>query len=192
MTVATPTTPAMPVTVRPAVPADAEHLSAFARRVFDETFAADNSAADMAAYLDSAFTPALQSAELGDPRAAILLAEATADAEEGQAALAGYAHLVFGGAAPACVAGPAPAELKRFYVDRAFQGRGAAARLMDAAIATAVARGARTLWLGVWERNARAIAFYGKRGFADVGAQRFVLGSDVQTDRVLARAIGAG
>lgn len=180
----------MPVTVRPATPDDAERLSAFARRTFDETFAADNTPADMAAYLDSAFTPALQAAELHDPRAAILVAEAAADAEDdGAPAIAGYAHLVFGGDAPAGVAGPAPAELKRFYVDRTFHGRGAAAHLMDAAIATALARGARTLWLGVWERNARAIAFYERRGFADVGAQRFVLGSDVQTDRVMARAI---
>lgn len=182
----------MPVTVRSAVPADAERLSAFARRVFDETFAADNAPADMAAYLDSAFTPALQGAEVRDPGAAILLAEVAADAAgDGRLALAGYAHLVLDGDAPACVAGPAPAELKRFYVDRALHGRGVAAHLMDAAIATAAARGARTLWLGVWERNARAIAFYAKHGFADVGAQRFVLGSDVQTDRVMARAIGA-
>ncbi len=183
----------MPVTVRPATIADAERLSAFARRVFDETFGADNTPADMAAYLDSAFTPALQAAELRDPDAAILLAEAEVDAEgNGRPAIAGYAHLVLRGEAPACVGGPAPAELRRFYVDRALHGRGAAGLLMDAAVATAAAHGARTLWLGVWERNARAIAFYAKRGFADVGAQRFVLGADVQTDRVLARAIAHG
>lgn len=182
----------MPVTVRPATPADAARLSAFARRSFDETFGADNTPADMGEYLDSAFTPARQATELRDADAAILVAEVAAAAEgDGQPAIAGYAHLVLGGDAPPCVAGPAPAELKRFYVDRAFHGRGIAAHLMDAAIATAVARGARTLWLGVWERNARAIAFYAKRGFADVGAQRFVLGSDVQTDRVMMRAIGA-
>jgi len=181
----------MAVTVRPATPADAERLSAFARRAFDETFGADNAPADMAAYLDATFAPALQAAELRDPDAAILLAEAAADEEgDGRPVLAGYAHLVFRGDAPSCVGGPAPAELKRFYVDRALHGRGVAAHLMDAALATAAARGARTLWLGVWERNARAIAFYAKRGFADVGAQRFVLGADVQTDRVMARAIG--
>ena len=60
---------------------------------------------------------------------------------------------------------------------------------MDAAVEAAAARGARTLWLGVWERNARAIAFYAKCGFADVGAQPFTLGADVQTDRVMALAL---
>ena len=181
----------MPVSIRPGTPADADRLSAFARRVFDATFAADNAPAHMAAYLDAAFTPARQAAELHAPDATILLAEAQGDArEDGGRALAGYAHVVLGGDAPACVAGPAPAELKRFYVDPAFHGGGTAGHLMDAAIAAAVARGARTLWLGVWERNARAIAFYAKRGFADVGAQRFVLGADVQTDRVMQRPIG--
>ena len=181
----------MPLHVRPATPDDAERLSAFARRVFDETFRDDNAPADMAAYLDSAFTPARQAAELRAPEATILLAEAVAEPRDGGApVLAGYAHLVFGGAAPADVAGPAPAELKRFYVDRPFHGGGVATLLMDATIDAAVARGARTLWLGVWERNARAIAFYARRGFADVGAQRFALGGDVQTDRVMARAIG--
>jgi hypothetical protein len=56
--------------------------------------------------------------------------------------------------------------------------------------AHAVALDAKTLWLGVWERNARGIAFYRKAGFADVGAQEFVLGTDVQSDRVMLRPVG--
>jgi ribosomal protein S18 acetylase RimI-like enzyme len=45
--------------------------------------------------------------------------------------------------------------------------------------------GARTIWLGVWERNARAIAFYHKQGFVQAGTQRFLLGDDLQTDWVM-------
>ena len=41
------------------------------------------------------------------------------------------------------------------------------------------------LWLGVWERNPRAQAFYRKSGFADVGSQVFLVGTDAQTDRVM-------
>ena len=44
---------------------------------------------------------------------------------------------------------------------------------------------ATTMWLGVWERNARAQAFYRKHGFGKVGRQVFVVGSDPQTDDVL-------
>jgi hypothetical protein len=43
----------------------------------------------------------------------------------------------------------------------------------------------------VWERNARAIAFYVKCGFRDVGSQPFLVGSDLQTDRVMARVISS-
>ena len=61
---------------------------------------------------------------------------------------------------------------------------------MAAAVEAARAAGARTLWLGVWERNARAIAFYRKSGFDEVGTQTFVLGADHQRDLVLARSLG--
>jgi ribosomal protein S18 acetylase RimI-like enzyme len=62
--------------------------------------------------------------------------------------------------------------------------------LMAAAAELGRLRGSRTLWLGVWERNDRATAFYRKVGFTDVGTQTFVLGADHQRDLVLARAIG--
>ena len=68
-------------------------------------------------------------------------------------------------------------------------GRGVAHALMGAALDAARARGAKTLWLGVWERNQRAVAFYGKYGFSRVGEHTFVLGSDAQTDWLLARPL---
>jgi RimJ/RimL family protein N-acetyltransferase len=46
-------------------------------------------------------------------------------------------------------------------------------------------RGAKTLWLGVWERNHRARAFYAKCGFRDVGDHIFLFGTDPQTDLVM-------
>ena len=68
-------------------------------------------------------------------------------------------------------------------------GQGVAQTLMAAAVETARSGGARTLWLGVWERNERAIAFYRKSGFEDAGTQTFVLGTDHQRDFVLARPL---
>ena len=135
----------------------------------------------MERYVAEHFGPALQEAELRDPRPITLVAEA-----DGRAA--GYAQLA-SGAAPPVVTGPAPIEIVRFYVDSPWHGRGVAQTLMGAAVAAARTAGSRTLWLGVWERNARAIAFYRKCGFADVGTQVFVLGSDHQRDLVLARPL---
>lgn len=60
---------------------------------------------------------------------------------------------------------------------------------MAAAAGEADRRGAPTLWLGVWERNAREIAFYAKCGFEDVGSHTFMIGTDAQVDRVMAAGV---
>jgi ribosomal protein S18 acetylase RimI-like enzyme len=186
-------TAAMPILVRPATVADAPRLSQLGATTFRETFAAENTPEDMAHYLAESFTPERQAAEITDPAGAVLLAErrgTRGDADDAEdAELVGYAHLV-SGPAPAAVQGPAPLELKRLYVARAWHGRGVAQALMDAALDVARTRGAQTVWLGVWERNPRAVAFYAKYGFARVGEHSFVLGADRQTDWVLARPLG--
>jgi ribosomal protein S18 acetylase RimI-like enzyme len=171
-------------TIRRGTPADAGALSRFAERTFRDAFAADNRPQNLEQYVSRAYGRAQQTLELSDPRIVTLLLE---DA----GALAGYAQLR-GGEPPTCVSGPAPLELWRFYVDRPWQGTGAAQALMAAADEAAVALGAGTLWLGVWERNERAKAFYRKSGFVDVGTQPFILGSESQTDRVMARGLLAG
>jgi GNAT superfamily N-acetyltransferase len=170
--------------VRPATLADAPRLSQLGAATFRETFEHENSPEDMARYLAEAFTPERQAAEIADPSSVVLVAEHRGNAEEAE--LIGYAQLV-SGPAPAAVQGPAPMELKRLYVARAWHGHGVAQSLMEAAIDVARVRGAGTLWLGVWERNPRANAFYSKYGFVRVGDHTFVLGADRQTDWLLAR-----
>lgn len=168
--------------VRPARPADADAISLFAARTFHEAFAADNRPEDMLAYMTLAFGPVQQQRELSDPRHCYLLAE------EGST-LAGYALLRDGDDTPDGVTTRPSVELVRFYVDRPWHGKGVATSLMDACEHEARRRGARGMWLGVWERNYRAVAFYRKRGFRDVGSHAFVLGDDVQTDRVMEREV---
>jgi ribosomal protein S18 acetylase RimI-like enzyme len=63
---------------------------------------------------------------------------------------------------------------------------------MRSCLTEARSRDKDTIWLGVWERNARAIAFYRRWGFADVGSQSFQLGGDLQSDRVMARRVADG
>jgi ribosomal protein S18 acetylase RimI-like enzyme len=168
--------------IRRGTPADATALAEFGARTFFETFAAENTAEDMAQHLASAWSPALQDAELRDPLLETLLAE------DAGGALAGFAQLR-AEYAPACVPTRAPIELKRFYVDRPWQGRGLARALMTEVERVARGRGARELWLGVWERNVRAQAFYRKCGFEKVGTQVFVVGTDPQTDHVMLREL---
>lgn len=165
--------------IRRAVPADAPYLAGLAERTFRETYAEFNSPADMDRYVAEHFGPDRQALELHEGPTVTLVAE---DGER----LAGYAQLRWS-EPPACVAGKSPMEVARFYVDRTWHGRGLAQRLMAAVVDAARSEGAGILWLGVWERNPRAIAFYRKCGFREAGTQTFVLGADPQRDLVLVR-----
>ena len=174
----------MTTVVRSGVAADASALAELAARTFREAFAADNRPEDMALHLTRSYGISQQAVELADPDISTLLVEVDTE-------LAGFAQLRAGGA-PSCVTGEAPIELWRFYVAQAWHGRGIAQALMRRVESEAYARGAHTLWLGVWERNPRARAFYQKTGFTDVGSHVFMVGEDPQTDRILARPLGAG
>ena len=163
--------------IRRGVPDDAPALAAFAERTFVETFGADNDPRDMAAYVERTYGVAQQGAELADPGVTTLLAH-----RDGR--LVAFAQ-IRRHMPPPCISDATAIELRRFYVDRPAQGTGLAQLLMAAVFDAAREVGARHVWLGVWERNARAIAFYRKCGFAAVGSQPFVLGADHQTDCVM-------
>jgi diamine N-acetyltransferase len=165
--------------IRRAEPADAGPLAEFAARIFDETFGPDNSPEDMAAHLADRFGARQQTEEILDPAIVTLLVE------DDDHRLIAFTQVTTLHPPQDCVTGPAPVEIGRFYVDRPWQGRGLAQRLMAAALDAARSLGGETVWLTVWEHNPRAIAFYEKHGFRDVGSQPFRLGSDLQTDRVM-------
>jgi ribosomal protein S18 acetylase RimI-like enzyme len=166
------------VIIRQATSADATPLAVLALRTFIDAFAQANRAEDMQAYTDEAFGEAQQQLELESPNIVTLLVE---DAPNGFIA---YAQLRRTPDDP-----HGEVELARFYVLQTHHGRGMAQTLMDAVFAAARNLGARQLWLGVWERNFRAIAFYSKCGFAQTGTHPFLLGSDLQTDWVMNRAL---
>jgi ribosomal protein S18 acetylase RimI-like enzyme len=166
---------------RRGTPADATALAEFGTRTFVETFGSDNEESHLAAYIADAYGLAQQTKELSDPDQRTILIE-----KDG--ALAGYAQLRRK-EPPPCVTGQEPVEIARFYVDKPHHGAGLARRLMDAARDAAREMGGRTIWLGVWERNPRAISFYEKVGFRDAGAADFFVGPDRQTDRIMVIAL---
>ena len=169
------------VTIRRAKSDDATMLAELGGRTFNETFAADNTDEDMTAYLASNFNVAQQTAELANPDSTFLIAEV-----DGQPA--GYAKL-HAGESPDEIEGDNPIELVRLYVSSEWFGRGVGERLMRACLDEARNAGHETLWLGVWERNARARAFYHKWDFREVGEHIFQLGSDAQRDILMELAL---
>lgn len=166
-------------TLRRAVAADAAALAALAERTFVEAFGAQNRPEDLAIHVRKSYGEAIQLREILDPGLATFVAE-------GAGHLQAYAQLALG-AAPASISGAWPIEIRRFYVDGPWHGCGLAQRLMAAALDFAADASADVVWLGVWEKNPRGIAFYRKCGFRVVGAHIFVVGTDPQRDVLMAR-----
>lgn len=167
--------------IRHCNPDDAALLAELGARTFSETFAIDNSPDDMADYLSAAFSPAQQAAELADSTCLFLIAES-------EEVAVGYAMLRYGSVLEG-VSDDKPIEIVRLYVSEERLGSGVGAALMQACIDEAKQRGCETLWLGVWEHNARARAFYRKWNFHEVGTHIFQLGADPQTDILMQRAV---
>ncbi|HEV7704628.1 MAG TPA: GNAT family N-acetyltransferase [Gemmatimonadaceae bacterium] len=167
--------------IRRATAADAQLIATLGAETFVASFGAQNAPENIAMHLAKSYGAGVQERELADPDFTYLIPEMNGR-------VAGYA-CVRDGYPPPCVVGEAPVEVLRFYVVQEFHGTGIAQALMDACADDARARGGRTLWLGVWDQNPRAIRFYKKWGFEDVGGQTFMLGDDPQQDRVLARSL---
>jgi len=169
------------IVIRSALAHEAPLLSDLGARAFYQAFAADNTPEDIADYLAGAFSPEKQADELTRPGSTFLILEINGTP-------AGYAHLQEGHV-PECVTGNHPIELVRFYLLHDWTGKGIGSRLMQACFNEVRRTGADVLWLGVWERNARAIAFYQKWGFTIVGTHSFQLGSDLQQDYIMQRLV---
>jgi diamine N-acetyltransferase len=169
------------VTIRRATEADATLLSRLATRLFEETFGPMNDPADMRAYVSHAFSVESELAALRDANCAVWIVDAMPSAM-------GYAMMYRGSTASGVVA-KRPAELQRIYVDSGLHGLGVGDALMRTCVEHARGWHSDVIWLGVWERNPRAIAFYQKAGFRVVGRQSFQLGTDLQQDFVMARPL---
>ncbi len=168
------------IRIRQATANDAELLTELGARTFYDAFAAQNNPEDVAAFLEKTYGSGKQAEEIADPRSTFLIAEID------QVAV-GYAKL-FRGEPPACIpTQSAVIEISRFYSTQEYVGRGVGPTLMQACLHEALRSNFQTVWLGVWEKNPRAIAFYRKWGFEPVGSHIFVVGSDPQTDILMAK-----
>jgi ribosomal protein S18 acetylase RimI-like enzyme len=167
--------------IRYASAADNHLLAEMAARTFFDSFAADNDPQDMAAYIAASFSPQKQAEELADPLSKFLIAEIDAQ-------VVGYTRLKFG-PAPSVIKGQNRVEIARIYAEKEWIGRGVGPQLMQACLDEAIKESCDVIWLDVWELNPRAIAFYRKWGFEIVGRQSFQLGSDIQNDLLMSRAV---
>ena len=168
-------------TIRKAHSSDAKVLAELAETTFRATFGAMNTAEHMELHCRSSYGEQIQAAEIADPGMVTLVSE-----DKGR--LIAYAQLRWG-EAPDCVAAKSPGEIQRLYVVEDWHGKGIPRNTRQACIDEIKQQGSDALWLGVWERNPRAISFYKKFGFVEVGDHTFPLGGDPQRDIVMVRSV---
>lgn len=168
--------------VRPLCEADLDALVTLASRSFFDAYCETDDHAVIREYCSLNFTLEQFASVLADPKSRIIVA--TAGAND----LVGYAHVCVS-IPPPCVHGPSPVELSRIYLSKDWIGRGVGALLMRASIDQGIRLGGRTLWLGVYERNPRAMAFYRRFGMRVVGTKPWEWGGETFQDPVMERAI---
>ena len=163
---------------------DIDDLSAVGEHTFRETFQALNTAENMDAYVRTAYARDALAAELDTPGTGFFLLRVSG-------VVAGYLKINVGAAQTDDV-GPDGLQVERIYVLAAHQREGLGQFMLDYACRLARLRSLGTIWLGVWEHNNSAMAFYAHLGFVQFGAHDFMLGDDRQTDLLMRRPVPAG
>ncbi len=160
---------------------DLDTLRHLGATTFRETYRAISDPREVDEYADEHFTAGRVAAWFAKPCARTLLAFIA-----GQPV--GYAHLRHA-RVPACVSDRKAVELSRLYLLASAQGHGLGNALMTALLAQATELGDRTIWLGAYDRNVKALAFYARRGFVQVGTHEFEFGGQIYADPVLTRPV---
>lgn len=167
--------------IRTADEDDAALIADLSRRTFYETFAAQNTKADMDKFMEEQFSRELLIDQVSEPGNTFLLA--FMDDQP-----AGYARLTES-ENPASLGKANALEISRIYVVNTAIGTGIGKALMDECIQIATERKKDVIWLGVWEHNTRAISFYEKYGFSKFATHLFILGNDPQTDWLMKKEL---
>ncbi|MDR4436380.1 GNAT family N-acetyltransferase [Bacillus tequilensis] len=160
---------------------DTKILQEISIETFNDTFKDQNSPENMKAYLESAFNLNQLEKELSNVYSQFFLVYFHHE-------IAGYLKVNTNDAQSEEM-GDESLEIERIYVKSHFQKHGLGKYLLNKAIEMAIKRKKKKIWLGVWEKNENAIAFYKKMGFVQTGAHSFDMGDEEQTDFIMAKTL---
>jgi ribosomal protein S18 acetylase RimI-like enzyme len=156
---------------------DIDLLLELGKTTFTQTFAANNTPENMAAYMNRAFTNEKLKSELENPHSEFYLVRIDEKA-------VGYLKVNTANAQTEQQPNDT-LEIERIYVLNDFYGQGIGLKLLEKAITIAREKRLKSIWLGVWERNHRALRFYEKNGFQVFDKHIFKMGTDDQTDLMM-------
>jgi len=169
-----------PIVIYPAFPEDLKTLRELCISTFKESYAHVNTKEDMDLYVAEKFSEQVLSEELVATGTAYYMICSGNDP-------VGYMKLNSGKVPK--TADTEGIEIERIYVSKRFQGKGYGQQLFLKAVNVALSSHVKIIWLGVWEKNLKAIKFYKRNGFVEFGAQIFTLGRDKQTDFLMKKQV---
>jgi len=149
-------------------------LQQIGKETFSQTFSAINTEENMTKYLNESFAEIKLQRELDNPLSRFYFAKANER-------VIGYMKLNTGDAQKENPNENA-LEIERIYVLEEFHGKKVSQLLYHKALEVAKKMSVDHIWLGVWQENFKAIAFYTKNGFVKFGQHEFVLGNEIQID----------
>ena len=161
--------------------ADVEVLAKIAKQTFRETFAHGNTEEQLQECFEEAYNLRVLSTELEDPDSETYF---IMHEEE----IAGFLKVNWGNAQTERELENA-FEIQRLYVLQTYQGFGLGKQLFEFALEHAEKNGFSWAWLGVWEHNTKAQAFYNQYGFEKFSQHRFMVGQKVDTDWLLKKKL---
>lgn len=153
---------------------DIEQLQKIGRETFSQTFSSSNTEENMKQYLEEGFSFEKLTDELNNENSEFYFALSETN-------VIGYLKINFG-ASQTELKDEKALEIERIYVLKEFHGKKVGQILYEKAIEIAKQKNSDYVWLGVWEKNPRAISFYKKNGFIEFDKHIFKLGDDEQTD----------
>lgn len=153
---------------------DIEQLQKIGRQTFLETFSSNNSKENMKMYLEDAFSTEQLKAELSNENSEFYFAALEED-------VIGYLKINTGDSQTE-IKDKNSLEIERIYVLKKYHGKRVGQLLFEKAIEISREKAVDFIWLGVWEKNPRALRFYEKNGFVKFDKHIFILGDDEQTD----------
>ena len=156
-------------------------LQEISYETFNETFKHQNSPENMNAYLKKAFNLEQLEKELSNIHSQFYFVYFNDE-------IAGYLKINTGEAQSEEM-GDESLEIERIYVRQKFQKHGLGKYLLNKAVDIANELNKKELWLGVWEKNENAIAFYKKMGFVQTGVHSFQMGDEEQMDLIMTKIL---
>lgn len=171
----------MTIAIKKCTHEDVNELQAISIETFTETFQEQNSPEDLNAYLEKAYNSKKLEQELSNQSSLFFFVYA-------QEEIAGYLKINLDNAQTETMGSDA-LEVERIYIKKTFQKYGLGKLLMNKAMEIAVEQKKKKVWLGVWEANDNAIAFYRKKGFVQTGSHSFFMGDDEQIDLIMVKAL---